>query len=173
MAYSPVVDAELAEEIPPGLETKLRRVLSVMHAPAFDRMAPVQRCRTILELEYALVGIAMVYLTRHPKTPNLYDSGIRYRYQPAAMGIDLPDQWWTLPTVYARGEGSCEDLAAIRVAELKLFGQTDYDRSARPVVHSKEGAGSAPSVYHVVVRFRDDQEEDPSYLLGMRPAWAA
>jgi hypothetical protein len=169
LPYAPLFDLQAVHEIPSGLLAQLRVALRPLTSGAFDAMAIGQRCQSILRLVQILVAIDKAHLAKHPEV-SLYASGVVYRKQQTQNGLHVGmDLWWSIPTALQKGEGSCEDLASWRVAEQQLFGNTAYDRSARPRIHSKEVDGL--SVYHVVVAYADGQEEDPSYLLGMRPAW--
>lgn len=130
---------------------------------SFDELPPARKCRLVLGLVRALVEIDVEYLLQHPETPPLYQSGVVYRPQQSVQGSATPglDHWWDVPTCRAAGEGSCEDLASWRVAELRLAG---YEH-VRPFVHSKVAPGGM-TIYHIVV-MTPDGEEDPSKALGM------
>lgn len=130
---------------------------------SFDELAPRAKCKLVLGLVRALVDINIEYLQAHPETPALYHSGVIYRPQQWVDGQQTPglDHWWDIPSVLQHGEGSCEDLAAWRVAELRLAGHANV----RPFVHSKDVSDSF-TLYHVVV-MTPHGEEDPSKLLGM------
>jgi hypothetical protein len=166
MAYDPLFELSNPQEIPPSLLRKLGEELLTVQGPYFDKMPAGARCSAILQMIRTLVEIDKWHLHYHPEYPSLYSSGVVYRTQQTVRGnLTGMDHWWNLPTVYKMGEGSCEDLAAIRVAELQMKGPTAYDRAARPKVHSKLVGGN--STYHVIVAFPDNREEDPSLLLGM------
>jgi len=170
MAYAPIYALGASNEVPGQILKNLAGTLGLLDSDAFDRMTVGQRCNAIWRLVMALVGLDLFYLAQHPETPSLYESGVRYRTQQTLQGQPVnTDLWFNIPTALHYGEGSCEDLAAWRVAELRLRGSTPYERQARPYVHSREQPNQL-TVYHVVVRFPDNQEEDPSALLGM-PAW--
>jgi hypothetical protein len=90
-------------------------------------------------------------LRRHPRLPEMYKSGARYRRAD-------PDERWQLPSeTHALGGGDCEDLASWRCAELRL-------RGARCRVVTKR---TGPTVLHAVVEHEDGTIEDPSRKLGM------
>lgn len=138
---------------------------------SFDEQPPRTRCFLVLGLVRALVDINVAYLKAHPETPGLYESGVIYRQQQTVAGAYTGiDMWWDIPQVLSQGEGSCEDLAAWRVAELQIRGKGSLQRNARPFVHSKS-ALNGDTVYHVVVKDPEGREEDPSVLLGMWPVW--
>jgi hypothetical protein len=134
---------------------------------SFDELAPGQKCRLVLGLVRALVDVDIEYLKAHPQTPALYHAGVSYRPQQTVQGnFTGIDHWWDIPAVRLHGEGSCEDLAAWRVAELQLAGHAHV----RPFVHSRE-VSPGNTLYHIVVKLPDGSEEDPSALLGMSGGW--
>jgi hypothetical protein len=113
---------------------------------------------TLEPLCEALTVINERYLRQVPRTPNLYESGVRYTL--------LPEYWMSIPWAlwYASlGYGvDCKVLAAWRAAELRVrYGE----RGARCVWSKYEMPGKV--VYHVRVRRADGRIEDPSVLLGM------
>lgn len=103
-----------------------------------------------------LVGLELltqldeVYLASHPKTKPLYKSGVKYLIE--APGLE---EWLTIPVLYERGVGDCEDLACALCAEKRFRGI-----ACDPFV-SKKG-----HVWHVMSRC-GDLIEDPSRVLGM------
>ena len=112
----------------------------------------------------------LLYLLKHPHTPPLYASGVRYRREPRAV---LPfEQFATIPDVLRQGWGDCDDLAPWRAAELNLRGI-----GARPVIldasHPRYRDVAGPGrLWHVVVARELPGEaepviEDPSARLGM------
>lgn len=103
----------------------------------------------------ALVEIDMDQIRQRPHLPRLYDSGARYRTEPEEGFADVL-------TTYRRGWGDCEDLAAWRVAELRIAGE-----NARPAFQLRTFA-SGPPLYHLLVARADGRFEDPSRRLGMR-----
>jgi hypothetical protein len=115
-----------------------------------------------------LVAQDVEYLRRHPGTPDLYRSGVRYQMEPLGR-----EEWLTIPDVLARGVGDCEDLAAWRAAELRAKGYGDafaFGVEAGVLTHPTAGR---VAVVHVLVS-RDgscdpSQVEDPSAELGMPP----
>lgn len=82
--------------------------------------------------------------------PSLYESGVRYQREPPGR-----ERWLTIPELYSRGVGDCEDLAAARAAELRLAGEL----AKAIVVQTPRGS------YHAVVERGDGTVEDPSLLL--------
>jgi hypothetical protein len=139
---------------------------------SFDELPASTQCKLVIGLVRSLVEVNRQYLLGHPATVPLYQSGVRYREQQTAGGVYTGiDSWWDIPACLEMGEGSCEDLAAWRVAEQQFRGKSIFDRQARPFVHSKT-VGDL-TVYHVVVRYPGNREEDPSVILGMWPPWSA
>lgn len=132
---------------------------------SFDQLGANARCKLVLELVRALVEVDTHYLANTPGVPLLYESGVIYRPQGYRGGVYTGiDEWWDIPECLAMGEGSCEDLASWRVAELRVRGGV---KGARPFVHSRE-VRPGDWLYHIVVRLPNGVEEDPSALLGMR-----
>lgn len=88
--------------------------------------------------------------------PALYDSGIVYRREPKGR------EWWEsaadLLGIAADFQGDCEDLAAYRAAELRVF-EDDY-ASVR-VVRTSRGT------FHAIVEHEDGEIEDPSRIAVM------
>lgn len=113
----------------------------------------------------ALTRIDVLHLEANPRTVPLYQAGVRY------VPEDGAEEFADLPTVYERGEGDCEDLAAIRCAELRLTGWPDATCLPLEV---RPATLYAPRLIHIVV-VRDPLDptrelEDPSARLGMPPA---
>jgi hypothetical protein len=84
--------------------------------------------------------------------PPLYQSGIVYRPEPPGQ-----ENWQTAEGVYSKGHGDCEDLSAIRCAELRLSNQDPHC-----VVHIYK---SGPRRYHAVVKRGSGEIEDPTKIL--------
>lgn len=100
------------------------------------------------------VALAVRDLRANPQRP-LYRAGVRYRRE--SVGAEV----WQLPSETARlGYGDCEDLAAWRVAELRLQGEP-----ARILIKQVR-----PKLWHVLVMRSDGKIEDPSRKLGMKGA---
>lgn len=66
-----------------------------------------------------------------------------------------------IPTLFRRGSGDCDNLAAARVAELWAAGI-----SASPYLTSRPNE-SGGRTYHALVLWPDGTSEDPSLILGM------
>ena len=112
------------------------------------------RPEALLALLDALTRVDVAQLERHPNTPPLYRSGVRYEREGGEVFSDIL-------TTLRRGWGDCEDLACWRVAELRRAGET----RARPHVTLGQEAGHP--LFHIRVRRGNGAIEDPSALLGM------
>lgn len=101
-------------------------------------------------IEAALGGLtaANAVLIRKLGLPPLYATGVRYRRE---RGSEI---WQVATDVMRRGEGDCEDLAAIRAAET----------GGRVAIID----GGRPRLLHAIVERADGAIEDPSTVLGMR-----
>jgi hypothetical protein len=143
--------------------------------------------RSILQAS-AQVNLALLKINRAahrksggkvPLIPPLYRSGVVYKEEPQNWDLEHFD---TIPVVYPRKWGDCDDLAPIRVAELVFTGE---DRRANIMVKWK-GLPDGKRLYHIVVRrsnirradgfqfFKDERGfyEDPCKVLGMGGAAA-
>jgi hypothetical protein len=124
---------------------------------SFDILPERIKVRVLETMVEALVAANMAYLEAFPRTPLLYESGVRYLEEPRGR-----DDWQDIPETLARDKtGDCEDLAAWRIAELRMHGE-----SARPAVRASVIRGVL--TYHIRVRRADGSIEDPSRELGMR-----
>lgn len=116
-------------------------------------------------LEGALEGLARVneaILTREP-LPLLYKSGVRYKAEARGAGGRRREEWLTALQTMGRGVGDCEDLAAWRIAELRLRG-IDAEPLVVPTGRNKAGQRR----YHALVELPDGSTDDPSRRLGMK-----
>lgn len=106
-----------------------------------------------------LVNLNMDFL-KHSRmhVPALYASGVRYRREPMPGRGRRVERFAVIPSVMRVGFGDCEDLAAWRIAELRLRGVRAVPWIIQP----------QPKVFHVQVRHPDRTIEDPSLRLGMR-----
>jgi len=110
-------------------------------------------------LDAVLEGLVLanvVYLEAHPKTPRLYESGVRYKRERPGR-----ENWLIIPYLYKRRFGDCEDLGAALAAECIVF--DGLDAWAFTVRTGKKK-------FHTKVCIREDGElfvEDPSRVLGM------
>ena len=127
-------------------------------------VVPVAGARGLYAALAALVALDRVYLQAHPRTPALYESGVRYLRdaEHATQGTPDAELWLTIPDCLRAGGADCKVLSAWRVAELLEGGER-----ARPHVRApRAGSGT----WHVQVKRGDGSIEDPSRLLGMRGA---
>jgi len=114
---------------------------------------------TIPQLEAAVNGLAGIGVAEmtDPATraliPPLYGGRIRYLREP----VDKEE--WQTPLITAQlGTGDCEDLAAYRIAELHVQGETEAKARVLRI---------SPVLRHVVVARASGHIEDPSAKLGM------
>lgn len=153
----------------------------VFPVDAFD-VPTAERLQTkaLYRLLNTLVDLNLDWLAEYPDTPPLYRSGVRYQAEPPGA-----EDWDGLATCYARGWGDCEDLVAIRCAELNRAGI-----AARPLINRTK-IPSGGTMFHIVCLWPkpwwqygnsppfqpargliktgtdEDQIEDVSALLGM------
>jgi hypothetical protein len=109
------------------------------------------------ELAPALAALTVcnVGLLRIKPLPPLYQSGVRYAREAVIHGRPK-EVWLTIPLLYMRGFGDCEDLATARAAQLIVSG-----------VKARAVAIPTSIGWHIVVRWPDGRIEDPSRQLGM------
>lgn len=101
-----------------------------------------------------LVQVDGLVMDRCPDLPRVYDSGARWKAIPH-------NNWRRADQIACEGWGDCEGLSAWRVAELRRDGEDPDSRVG--VYHT------GPKKYHAIVIRGDDNIEDPSVLLGMKP----
>lgn len=86
--------------------------------------------------------------------PPLYESGIVYRREPKGR------EWWESAadalSVTSGRSGDCEDLAAFRAAELRVY---EDDFAHVKVIRTSRGT------FHAIVEHEDGTLEDPSRIL--------
>ena len=119
----------------------------------FDIPSPVD-VRVLNIFVRALCAYDVLWLQRHPETPDLYASGVRYREQP--LGVE---RFKPIPLILAQGNADCDQLAPWRAAELRVR----HGVKAMPEVKQMGRA-----LYHVFVRLPNGQAEDVSAHLGMK-----
>ena len=90
---------------------------------------------------------------KRKRYPALYKSGIRYVREPSGV-----ENWQTLREAHRTKQADCEDLAAIRCAELRAAGE-----KARIVLRVVR-----PGLVHILVKRANGKLEDPSKRLGMK-----
>lgn len=118
----------------------------------FDIPSPVDE-RVLNIFVRALCAYDVLWLQRHPETPDLYKSGVKYERQPMGAERFLP-----IPMVIAAGGGDCDQLAPWRAAELRVR----HGIKAMPEVRKMES-----HLFHVFVRMPNGKAEDISARLGM------
>lgn len=140
------------------LQTNLRRFEVAMKKRArvyllgrylVVEIQPVSKMELLIGLEL-LTQLNEVYLQSHPNTKPLYKAEITYQLEPPGV-----EDWLTIPVLYQRGIGDCEDLACALCAERRVRGQ---DCSPNVERHGK--------VWHITAR-AGELIEDPSRVLGM------
>jgi hypothetical protein len=72
--------------------------------------------RMLLAILNTLAAIDKEWLTQYPKTPKLYNSGVRYHHD------DGVEYWYDIPTSIEKGYGDCKVFCGWRVAELRRQG---------------------------------------------------
>jgi hypothetical protein len=123
---------------------------------SFDVLDAPSREAVLRLMMEALIVANVAYLRRHPGTPPLYESGVRYEEEPGNQ-----DDWNDIPETLSLGVGDCEDLAGWRIAELRVAGEL----AAMPRVSVRtEGTRIT---YHIAVRRAAGAIEDPSRELRM------
>lgn len=114
------------------------------------------------------------YLRAHPRTPRLYNSGIRWQMEGVNPCTGRPaEHFATIPEVLAQGWGDCEDLACWRAAELRLMGHRRARAFAVRSGHMNHPQLGRVRLIHILVT-RDGTPafrsiEDPSVAMGMKP----
>jgi hypothetical protein len=130
---------------------------------SFETITDAKKFGVLQFLLEALTMADVAYLLDNPRTPDLYESGVRYLQEP-----DGRDEWQDIPDTLARRNGDCEDLACWRVAELRVrYGEPNATRaiSVSTLLDSK---GQPVTMYHITVVRQNGAHEDPSRKLGMR-----
>lgn len=112
--------------------------------------------RKLKGLLAALVISNMEYLKLHPRTPMLYQAGVRYVPEPINS-----EEWQDIPTLLHTRRGDCEDLASWLVAEYRIR------RRIHAKIHLTHRNLGGQLRYHVVVLLPGGRIEDPSARLGM------
>jgi len=130
---------------------------------SFETIAEGHKFAVLKHLLEALTVANVAYLLRHPHTPNLYESGVRYEEEPPGR-----DEWQDIPDTIARRTGDCEDLASWRVAELRVRGGEPRATHVISVAELPNGDGDLVTTYHIRVLRQDGTAEDPSRVLGMK-----
>lgn len=113
--------------------------------------SPEENAAVLIALMEGLIAINTAYLQKHPSTPALYRSGVRY----------VRTLWWEpIPALYESKAGDCKSLSAALIAE--------YRRAGKPAKVAfrwiKKPNGTTD--YHILV-LTENGYEDPSKVLGM------
>jgi hypothetical protein len=123
---------------------------------------PALNKRVLAIMLQALCALNEDYLREHPQTPSLYRAGVWYEQEPRGH-----EQWLSIPWILMRrdsGRGvDCEDLACYRIADLRVRGG---EPSAAPYVTDHVDR-NGQLTYHIRVRRKSGEIEDPSLNLGM------
>lgn len=115
--------------------------------------------KILLTMLEALVRVNQEILRSAPRRfPTLYKSGVRYRQEGRDKRGNRTEDWLTIPELYRRGYGDCEDLVGALVAQLRASGV-----NAKPWIYKTQAR-----LWHVVVKMPDGRIEDPSARLGMK-----
>lgn len=125
----------------------------------FDPALDAERVRLAVEV---LAAANEALFRARPELPGVYESQVRYfRPEPDDEDDDFDD--WAV--VLERGYGDCEDLAAARIAELRVrHGIAARAGFTRVVVQTPEGPQER---VHTWVMHPDGTSEDVSRALGM------
>lgn len=126
--------------------------------------------RNMGHLLNALVEIDLEYLRAFPpqRFPPLYKTGVRYdRMEPPPGSACGDDDWQDIVVTYEKKMGDCEDLACIRVAELR----ERWGVAAAPMVTLRrdgDGVGTPRHLYHVMVRWPETLPRGTRYPSTVR-----
>lgn len=113
---------------------------------------PAENATTLRLLLESLIAINRDYLKRHPATPALYRSGVRYRRTVV---------WDSIPNLYRRQYGDCKSLTCALVAEYRHRGIP-----CRPVFRFMS-RDDGSNLFHILAELDSGKFEDPSKKLGM------
>lgn len=130
---------------------------------SFDELGDLARQAIMRHLVEALTAVNTAYLMSH-NVPRLYASGVRYENP---VGVDTASgsyqAWRDIPLLLASRRGTCMELAAWRLAEIRL--REGYP-DAEPVISFQRGPNM--NMFHTAVGIPSlGQIEDPSANLGM------
>jgi hypothetical protein len=132
--------------------------------PAFAAgVDPETSRRLVIAGVYGLALQNMVWLKANPGTIRIYDSGVVWRPEPKGV-----EKWLSVPYILAAGKADCEDLAAWRVAELRV---RDRVHAIPEILVRTLPDGRIRA--HAVVKWPDGRIEDPSAKMGMHEWYAA
>ncbi len=125
-----------------------------------DEADPETLKHVIVELCFGLAEANARWLTVHPDTPHLYDSGVFYKDEKPGH-----EEFFDIPRVMRQGFADCEDLACWRAAELYVR----FGIPAEPHVMYTQFPNQV--LFHVQVIYTLNGQtylEDPSIVLGMK-----
>lgn len=122
--------------------------------PKFQISATLFTAKSVGYFLEALVQSNMDEVRSNPHLPDLYESGVRYMRE-----RDGVNKWQGILESYALRVADCEDLAAARVAILRVRHREPKARC--DVKFVREG------LWHVRVVRANGAIEDPSAVLGM------
>ena len=127
---------------------------------------PQESIEVLAAMMNCLIEMNSIHLRRHPNTPLLYQSGVRYEEEP--IGAEF---WRDIPTVLRYGVADCEDLAGWLIAEKRVrFG---IPATALIIPQLRQPTAARPEgsfLYHIAVATPDAPGgvDDPSKRLGMK-----
>jgi hypothetical protein len=117
---------------------------------------PERAALMVGDLVETLVARNMQLLAARPTFPKLALSLVAY--------VANPLLWQDAVSCLKAGKGSCQDLAAWRIAELRLSGEPDAG------VHVEVRETETGPLHHVTVRRGDGRVEDPTKRLALARA---
>jgi hypothetical protein len=139
----------------------MRAITVQLEAPELED--PALFSQVLIHLCEALIMVNRAHI-RAKRLPPLYQSGVIYKREPKRKLRDgriiTVENFRDAACCYARGWGDCEDLASIRIAELREAGE-----NARPVVTLQRF--EKRKLWHVKLLRATGVREDPSKRLGM------
>jgi len=125
--------------------------------------------RSLLETWFeAMTRTNMVWLALHPKIPNLYKTGVRYKRDPEKNGMGITELWLDAPAILRRGYDDCEGLASYLAAEMRVRKNPSVGGKRRPFACVRLKTTRYPGLLHAIVFDPQTREVfDPSKALGM------
>ena len=125
---------------------------------AWSQTASEKVLDMILEL---LVQIDILYLRLNPKTPKMYESGVRYHHD------SIKDEWFSTCEALHERLADCKGLSAWLVAEYRVSGIDPGAKCCKKFAVIDDPTIGKLVLYHVMVQRSDGTIEDPSRKLGM------
>jgi hypothetical protein len=127
---------------------------------AFDDVPLIAQIGMMKHMVEALVAINMAYLMT--RRVSLYQSGVTYENP---KSTPMGQEWRDIPEILRAKKGTCHELAAWRIAELRLF---DGHPNAQPNVTAQVMPGTGLNMFHTaIIDPTTGDTEDPSKNLGM------